>query len=452
MSQSRKAVAAQQDLISYPSMTSAEVVECLQALGINAQGDDLLKPTAQTAQGIFCALLDTLMAAPIEAMEQPRQTLLGTMEYRELYGDSLQFTMFFRHCRDLANLCGVPNFSMADLTRPEPTRLRLVLAGILNLAKFRDERANYHNSLVANLRAQSDNAVRLRRNLDKIEYAIAEITEKSAEERPKTDAAREQNQKLRDELLDLRSQQVKLSQEVEELKRDRQAAMEQASSKVRELSVLQQQTSNTRSRLVQSPDRIKKHISEMSSMLSAERATHAAFVRKARELGNRLEVIGALETEVRRLAEVERDIEQLKAKVDEARRAEGALKARIEQKDIEHQGLGVRHDQLGRQLQNASDKLNRQQDMGREMRERAQAKITSLKSEYVVRSKERNHLQKERDALLAEQKELEAQMDAYVATHEAEINGLLNEYWTMRKQAEDYMNTMTVKLGLSIRA
>ena len=86
---------------------------------------------------------------------------------------------------------------------------------------------------------------------------------------------------------------------------------------------------------------------------------------------------------------------------------------------------------------------------------------------YVVRAKERGLWQKEREQILAEQREVEAEMATFVAKHEGEINELLQEYWTMRKQAgecgkvdrdasscgmvEDYMNTMTVKLGLQIK-
>ena len=43
--------------------------------------------------------------------------------------------------------------------------------------------------------------------------------------------------------------------------------------------------------------------------------------------------------------------------------------------------------------------------------------------------------QKERERLLAEQKELEGEMAAFVSKHEEEINELLREYWMMRKQA-----------------
>ena len=43
--------------------------------------------------------------------------------------------------------------------------------------------------------------------------------------------------------------------------------------------------------------------------------------------------------------------------------------------------------------------------------------------------------QKEKDHIMAQIKELEDEMASFTATHEGEINNLLQEYWTMRKQA-----------------
>jgi kinetochore protein Nuf2 len=94
--------------------------------------------------------------------------------------------------------------------------------------------------------------------------------------------------------------------------------------------------------------------------------------------------------------------------------------------------------QLDRQLQNASDKLLRQQEMGRDMRQRASQRVEQLKSEYVVRAKERSVWQKEREKLDVEQKELEAEIAGFVSRHEGEINDLLAEYWGMRRQAGEW--------------
>ena len=80
MSQARKL--APQDLAGFPMMTTTEILDCLLALGITVQQEDVTKPSAQSAQMIYAALLDALMGAPMELLEQPKAALMGMMEYK----------------------------------------------------------------------------------------------------------------------------------------------------------------------------------------------------------------------------------------------------------------------------------------------------------------------------------------------------------------------------------
>jgi kinetochore protein Nuf2 len=66
----------------FPLMKTEELVECLAALGITVQMDDIIKPTAQTAQMIYAALLDALTGASMEHLEAPKAALLGMIEYK----------------------------------------------------------------------------------------------------------------------------------------------------------------------------------------------------------------------------------------------------------------------------------------------------------------------------------------------------------------------------------
>ncbi|WWC98584.1 hypothetical protein V866_005476 [Kwoniella sp. B9012] len=452
MSQSNRKPPNSQILPGFPLLGLPELMECLSALGIPAQMEDLTKPTAGTTQGIYAGLIEALMGAPMESIEAPKQALLGMMEYKDMYNDALQFTMFFRHVRDLANLCGITNFSLADLTRPEPARFKTVLSGIMNFAKFRDERAHFQAQLQAKLQEQAEKTVSLRQKIDQVENDISEITARNAAERPQSEQAQKRNDGLRAELMELRSQQMKLSSETEELKKERQALMDQAAHNAHLNTQIQQQILSAKSRLVQSPDRIKKQISEMSISLSSEKARLSSFQLKARELSNRLEVINSLELDLKNLIDLQKTIEAQKVKIEEAKRNRTIGESKKESKELELKNLQSRSDQLNKQIENAQNKLDRQQELTNETRERHNKRLAELKAEYTVRSKERGVWQKQRDLLLAEQKELENEMSNFIQTHENEINDLLQEYWTMRRQAEDYMNTMSVKLGLQVKA
>lgn len=203
---------------------------------------------------------------------------------------------------------------------------------------------------------------------------------------------------MKSELLELNSQRLKEVQEYEELKKERQTLLEQVVSDSsctttakshhlpqnhnnRIVTQLELQIGSAKSRLVQSPDRIKRHISEMSFAIQSEKAKLASFQQKTRELTNRLEVIGALEVDLRGLIDLEHSIQDQRAKTEEAKRSKSALEARLEGRQIESQGLAAKLEQLQRQLQNASHKLARQEETRKSMRERGARRIDELKAE-----------------------------------------------------------------------
>nr|ODN96013.1 kinetochore protein Nuf2 [Cryptococcus depauperatus CBS 7855] len=444
--------AAQQATAAFPILTAQDILECLAALEIPAQMEDLTRPTAQSTQGIFGSLLEILMGANEDSIEQPKQTLLGMMEYKAC---RLSISRFKAHVhRGLAQLCGIHDFTMADLARPEASRLRRVLSGIMNFAKFRhvhilrDERMQTQAKFQETLQQHQKKLLELRQQLQDLDIQQQKIAARNVAERPQSEEAQKRNEALKGELFELNSQRVKEVQEYEELKKERQVLVEQVNHNNHLITQLELQIGSAKSRLVQSPDRIKRHISEMAYAVQTEKTKLASFQQKARELTTRLEVYASFEVDLRGLIDLEHSIQEQKTKVEETKRNKSVLEGKLEAKHIESQGLLAKIEQLQKQLQNASHKLARQEEMRREMREKGARRIEELKEEYRVRAKERGEWQKQRDELLTQQKEIESEMETYVTKHETEINELLSEYWAMRRQAEDYMNTITVKLGL----
>ncbi|TYJ51731.1 hypothetical protein B9479_007683 [Cryptococcus floricola] len=446
--QSRKA----QIQAAFPILRAEDILECLAALEIPATLEDITKPTAASSYGIYAYLLEVLMGATGDAIEGPKQALLGMIEYKDLYNDTLQFVMFFKHCRRLALLCGINDFAMADLTRPEPVRFRKALSGIMNFAKFRDERMQTHAIYQEAYVKQQRKALEMRQKSIDLERQLQEIAKRNEADRPQSEKAQQRNEGLRSELMELNTARVKITHEYDELKKEKQQFLELVASNTKVMTQMDLQKAAAESRLVQSPDRLRRHISEMTYSIQSEKARLASFQQKARELSNRLDVISSLEVDLKSLIDLEHGIQEQRGKAEETKRGKATLEGRLEGKRIESQSLSAKLEQLQKQLLNASHKLGRQEEMRKEMREKGAKRIEELKAEYMKRTKERHEWQSKRDTLLAQQKKLESEMNAYITKHENEINELLQEYWSMRRQAEDYMNMMTVKLGLRLEA
>lgn len=186
----------------------------------------------------------------------------------------------------------------------------------------------------------------------------------------------------------------------------------------------------------------------MSYNVSTEKATLANNQRKGRDFTNRLEIIGQLETDIKGLIDLSKGIEQQRAKVEDAKRALLALRAKLENKDIDSKTLITRTDQLQRQIQNALDRHARSEANVQETREKHRNRMEELSAEYKSLSTKRTIVSKEREKLEAEQRELEGEMEAFVKTHEEELNSLLEEYWILRGQAGTCLSLPFLVQGL----
>jgi kinetochore protein Nuf2 len=208
---------------------------------------------------------------------------------------------------------------------------------------------------------------------------------KNAEDLPKTERQREINEKLHSELVGMHAEHRKIVEQTEDLKAQRTSLGEDIAMEDRELNQLSQQIKDAKARIVRSPDRIRRHISDMSHHVANERQQHTALVAKSRELAKRLEVYGSLEAELRSLVELEREIETQRTLVDEATKKRTALQSNVEHARIEGESQGERIKQLDRQIKNAEDRVARQKTIIRDSRAEAEAKIQALKNESVGR-------------------------------------------------------------------
>jgi hypothetical protein len=66
----------------FPTLSTTALHACLAALGITTGYEDFQKPTAAFVQFVYAALLETLMGVSMDALDQPRTSLLGMMEYK----------------------------------------------------------------------------------------------------------------------------------------------------------------------------------------------------------------------------------------------------------------------------------------------------------------------------------------------------------------------------------
>ncbi|CAK9786542.1 hypothetical protein CC85DRAFT_283150 [Cutaneotrichosporon oleaginosum] len=445
---SRKADA--KALAGFPLMAASEIRDCMEALGITVHPDDLTKPTAATTHAIWAALLDELMDISPEMLEQPKLAATEGMANPELYMDTLGAIMFYNHCKRLADLCRVQDFNLADLIRPDQLRLRVVLSGIMNFAKFREERRGFQQALAERLHGEQTRADELRRKLDHINAEIAEIKAKREEDVPRIEAARARNENLRQQLLQLGTTQRAVSAEVERLKQERFALSQEHRSRTEELHGLEQAVADAQTKLMRSPDRVRRGIADKERQLAEQRALKNELDGHLRADELRLRVFTEIAEGVAALNRVQKEIIAFRDQADEKRRANSERRDEIRGLENQLHGLEREAAHLESKLQDMKGRFDKlAEDRVRE-RERFEARERELSAQRAALQAERMAEGEEVARLEREAHEYDLKTAEFARERERHHTELVKEWKLLEAHMTDYMAAMTQKLGLEL--
>lgn len=170
---------------------------------------------------------------------------------------------------------------------------------------------------------------------------------------------------------------------------------------------------------------------------------------KLREHTKRLEVLQGLETELKRLIVLGNMIATEQRTTEQLRRDKEELQAAVDQARIEGEQLKERNDHLVRQISFADEKLNRQRERMNEINKRGKARIAELTAEYSQKDKERAVMEAQLAELQNEEKQLDQEMEEYIAKNQTEIRKLLESYKNLRQRADQYMEEVASNLNFS---
>ncbi|KAJ7074414.1 Nuf2 family-domain-containing protein [Mycena amicta] len=417
----------------FPTMSTADIVTSLGAWGVQVTSQELHRPTPEFVEGVYCACLYQVTNINTDALREPVQRALNQTHMVEKVA-SQATSHFFLHRARFAKASRVDDFCSKDIQAPERDRTLLLLSAFINFP------------FVTKLREESDDIVvdreRVAKRLTDVNEEIDKLKAKMAEDEPKCAQLREENSVLRARLFASKQVQEDTVEQVESLKAEKTALMQRKEALNGEISSISDSITRIRSRIVQSPERIKRTITTMSATAQQDKQTVSLHESKARDLQAKITALSNIEKDVRGC------IEQLQTIEKEVQKELHDLKDLVDRKQIEHKELHLHRERLLRQLSNAQEKLERAQRHAEERKAASQKTIDRLQREYDEMVVERRDTDKQVEEVRAEANNVESKMAEHLKTSEAELNQLLSEYWQLRHNTGAVLSVIEVFLTL----
>ncbi|KAF8906040.1 Nuf2 family-domain-containing protein [Gymnopilus junonius] len=439
----------------FPHMPIPDIINALAGWGISVSPEQLKNPTSEFVEGVYCACLQQVTDLSHDALRDPVQNALNASQAddKDLYASALTSNILLYHLTRFAKAARVEDFNSRDLFTPERERTSVLLSAFINFVKFTEQ---YCDEFLKDLRERSD-ALTVQRStiheqLDDIQAKFDDLNARIAKDKPICEKLNEENTTLTSTMFLTKDAQAKAVRDVEQFKTDRNELMNRKEALNGELKSLEEAIMRTRGRIVQSPERIKKTISIMSSTAMEDKKTVTMHEAKARDLQTKVNALHNIEKDVRGCIEQIQTIEREVQSLDASQKSLTELRDLLNEKVIERNELRLRQERVEDQLSNAKIKLERAQKHAEDKKQASQKTIERLQEEYDEMVVERRVNDKQIEEVRDEANQVEAKMNEHLKQSEAELNELLAEYWKLRHETDVYMETLANKLNMRVTA
>lgn len=313
--QGTKFAAPPRQTFSFPILKTSEIVQCLNELNIPVTEDEIVNPEKNKDQckRILEHLAEICTGISQQEISQPAFSGLSVLVYPELHDESIPQINTFRACSKMMEVCGIQDFTIKDFMAPQTKRFRKQLSGIINFAKFREERLVLLADLNQTRDGLTEKAYSLKENHTNISNRLATLKEQTAEEAKLISKIEGECKDIESQIANLNSEQVKAREDCASLKSQNNTLKDDIASRSLTLEEAVAERKRLSAQIVNSPERFRKQIVDVGQALQGEQKETKAAERRIRELGVWITNVEEAQTEVHSALEA---VHELRSEVE----------------------------------------------------------------------------------------------------------------------------------------
>ncbi|TFK50121.1 hypothetical protein OE88DRAFT_1631818 [Heliocybe sulcata] len=435
----------------YPSMSIREIAEALEAWNLTVSHEQLVKPSSDFVMSVYTVCVQQVTGITQESlMPAVNRSIAAINSPYALYTQGLAQNFLLHHITRFAATARMADFNSRDIYFPEAERTRLILSAFINLVKFHEQCAATIDEIRrkdAELESEREEAIR---RLADMERELDAHKAKRAEDEPRCEQLRKETAAILAKLIEYKDVYTDICKQIEKLKTEKATVLQRKVRIVAKLSVVVESISHKRSRIVQSPERLKRSIASMRATAAEEKQTLASNEAKIRDLKNKISIIQGIDKDIRSCVEQLQDVQKKVNHLETTQKELSELREHLTKQRIAKSDLERKYERMRQQLANAEEKLERTQHQAEEKRATSQRMIEELKLDYEKMAAERRENDKQMEELRAQADAIEEMKARHLKQSEAELAELLHEYWALRHETEVYMETLSNKLGMHV--
>jgi len=199
--------------------------------------------------------------------------------------------------------CGIPDFGIKDIVNPNSKRLRRQLSGIINFAKFREERLQMYGELNAQRDEILDNLKNVQSENDNLNNDHESLKQQTANEAKIVESFEQECRDIEEQIGVLNKEQAAIRHESGELKKIANDLKDKNANIALSVLELQSDDKKLAGQIVQSPERVKRQMSDANDRLETERKDATQAEKDAIECAGKVKNVEKAEVAISKVSE-----------------------------------------------------------------------------------------------------------------------------------------------------
>ncbi|KAF6060603.1 Nuf2 family protein [Candida albicans] len=185
----------------FPLLDTREITACLLECEFNVTQELIVKPTADFVTNLFEQFLDTFMGIPLGTIRKKARKMsrINPLESDQANGkpqqspeeefndnqendktkdtfSALQLLTLHRYLAIFFSTCGINDFVLTDIARPDGYRIRRILSAVINFIRFREDQSPKFDHLANECEATADKVSEVQAENKNDEKQVANLT------------------------------------------------------------------------------------------------------------------------------------------------------------------------------------------------------------------------------------------------------------------------------------
>ncbi|KAH3669140.1 hypothetical protein WICMUC_005051 [Wickerhamomyces mucosus] len=429
----------------FPLLEIPELTICLQNLKLNVTEQDLYKPTANFIQFLFQNIIDLfLLISPQQYTKFLNEDLDQDDDQESLNLLILQQILYKFFIQ-----CGVYDFLLIDLIKPEPQRIKRLLSSIINFARFREEHLFDNEEFLNNLIFKNNEINRLNLENKELNSKISTINKSNSKINSKLNELNNHNNFLEIELKNLKKIQESLTDEHLNYKIEKSRLIKSLEDHnylyLENKKILDNWKSNY---YLESPEILNKIVKDLNNSLNLDNLKLKNFEIKSTKLSKSIESFNNLIQDLNILLKIFEELNLDLITRDKISNSINKLKDLIEFQELKIQEFDRKSQLLNRQIKSIDDKLIRTKEIKLNKKKDYEIKMKELHEIYLNLSNEIDQNNLVINSKEVQIKNLENNYNNLQNSFNNEYNDINLEISKLNSHINIYLNQIQKKLNL----